>query len=149
MACSRCKALLLTAQKRFAATNKPSSALIITPSLKVRCCTAAVRSGPDGSLKGAPIHFILSFPHDYPHEQPECRLLQPIPHPNVKPATSSGTIHVLHANSNTQQLPTGVVAGSAAACRSVPQIIVMRLFASTCPGCYKMVCRVCGILSHA
>lgn len=80
-------------------------------------CLAA-RCGPEGSLKGVPIHFILSFPRDYPHTQPECRLLQPIPHPNVKPAQSVG-IQVLHVNPKHQPAPNGAVTGSAAATRSV------------------------------
>lgn len=43
----------------------------------------AVRSNPEGTLCGAPIHFILKFPTDYPQKQPEVRLLQALPHPNV------------------------------------------------------------------
>jgi hypothetical protein len=43
----------------------------------------AVRSNREGTLCGAPIHFILKFPTDYPQKQPEVRLLQALPHPNV------------------------------------------------------------------
>jgi hypothetical protein len=44
----------------------------------------AARSSPEGTLQGAPIHFILKFPLDYPQRQPEVRLLQAIPHPNLQ-----------------------------------------------------------------
>jgi len=48
----------------------------------------------EGSLAGAPIHFILKFPESYPNDPPEIRLLQAVPHPNVKPVPGIQLLHV-------------------------------------------------------